>query len=205
MSAEPPFDKARQARGRRMLIGVFAVFFLPVLGAWLWFANIDAWRPAGSTNNGELIEPPHPLTDPYLVTVQGRELGGEALERSWTLVLVAGRGCEAQCQRNLYHTRQVRIALGKDIQRVQRLLLVATPDALTAQPALMSEHPDLTIAVSGSLVSQIAAATADMAPSEAAIYLVDPLLNLMMRFPADLDPRLMIKDLKRLLKVSRIG
>ncbi len=37
------------------------------------------------------------------------------------------------------------------------------------------------------------------------IYLVDPLGNLMMRFPRDPDPSRMVKDLQRLLKASRIG
>ena len=37
------------------------------------------------------------------------------------------------------------------------------------------------------------------------IYLVDPLGNLMMRFPRDPDPSKMIKDLQRLLKYSRVG
>jgi hypothetical protein len=37
------------------------------------------------------------------------------------------------------------------------------------------------------------------------IYLVDPLGNLMMRFPRDPDPSRMIKDLQRLLRYSRFG
>jgi len=37
------------------------------------------------------------------------------------------------------------------------------------------------------------------------IYLVDPLGNLMLRFPPDPDPSRMIKDLERLLRYSRIG
>jgi len=188
-----------------MLIGVAAVFFVPLFGALLWFTNIDNWRPAGSTNNGELITPVQTLTDPRMLTLQGETLGGEALERTWTLVLVAGRVCDATCERNLYHTRQVRIALGKDMQRVKRLLLVAGSDVLEQYAPLVSEHPDLTIAVSDSLVTEISSATAAMRPQRDAVYLVDPLLNLMMRFAPDLDPRLMIKDLKRLLKVSRIG
>jgi hypothetical protein len=37
------------------------------------------------------------------------------------------------------------------------------------------------------------------------IYVVDPLGNLMMRYPEDPDPGRVIKDLERLLKLSRIG
>ena len=205
MSDVQPFNRDQQQRGRRMLIGIAAVFFGPLFVAWIWFANIDDWRPAGSTNNGELIEPARKLTNPQLRTLQGETLGGEALERTWTLVLVADGVCDEICERNLYHTRQVRIALGKDMQRVKRLLLVAGNETLATNPAVVSEHPDLMIATGDDVVAQIASATAEMSPQADAIYVIDPLLNVMMRFAPDLDPRLMIKDLKRLLKVSRIG
>jgi hypothetical protein len=36
-------------------------------------------------------------------------------------------------------------------------------------------------------------------------YLVDPLGNLVMYFPPDIDPSDMVEDIKRLLKFSRIG
>ena len=38
-----------------------------------------------------------------------------------------------------------------------------------------------------------------------AIYLIDPFGNLMMRFSPELSPKSMLKDVKHLLKVSRIG
>jgi hypothetical protein len=37
------------------------------------------------------------------------------------------------------------------------------------------------------------------------VYLVDPLGNLMMRFPQDPDPMRVIKDLQRLLRASQFG
>jgi len=37
------------------------------------------------------------------------------------------------------------------------------------------------------------------------IYVVDPLGNLILRFPEDADPKRMIKDMSRLLKYSRVG
>jgi len=45
----------------------------------------------------------------------------------------------------------------------------------------------------------------DGARAEDAIYLVDPLGNLMMRWPKDPDPKKISSDLKKLLKYSRIG
>jgi hypothetical protein len=37
------------------------------------------------------------------------------------------------------------------------------------------------------------------------IYLIDPLGNLMLRFPVRPDPKRMMKDLRLLLKASQIG
>jgi cytochrome oxidase Cu insertion factor (SCO1/SenC/PrrC family) len=38
-----------------------------------------------------------------------------------------------------------------------------------------------------------------------AIYLVDPLGQVMMRYPDQPDPKKMIKDFQRLMKYSRLG
>lgn len=196
-------DLDRRSAGRRKLIGVAAVFFVPFFGAWVWFFNVETLRPDGGANHGELIEPARPLTTMDLTTADGRALDGGYFERTWTLVHVVGPRCAEQCERNLYHTRQVRIALGRDVQRVKRLLLAA--DAASLPTSLAAGHPDLVMATAPGLVAQIRAAVEGMPPREQAVYLLDPLLNLMMRFPADLDPRLMIKDLKKLLKISQIG
>ena len=37
------------------------------------------------------------------------------------------------------------------------------------------------------------------------LYIIDPLGNLMMSYPPDINPRGIMKDLKKLLKFSRIG
>ena len=37
------------------------------------------------------------------------------------------------------------------------------------------------------------------------LYIVDPLGNLVLRYPRDADPGRIIKDITRLLKTSRIG
>jgi hypothetical protein len=37
------------------------------------------------------------------------------------------------------------------------------------------------------------------------IYIVEPLGNVMLRFPVDPDPKGIMKDLKQLLKASQIG
>ncbi len=97
---------------------------------------------------------------------------------------------------DLYNTRQVRLALGKDMDRVQRILLLVGGHAATPPGGWKSAHPDL--------------AVANRPPIEALsrpgdILLVDPLGNMMMRYADDYSAKGMLKDLKRLLKLSEIG
>lgn len=194
----------RTARGRRTLLAVAAVFVLPMLAAWIWFYYVHALPPQGGANHGELISPAQRLIVDGMVTLTGEALSGAELERRWTLLHMVSGQCTQQCEQNLYHTRQARLALGRDVQRVRRMLVLRSSTATLAE-RLLAQHPDLLIGVGPSLLAQIEDAEAGLPPRTDAIYLVDPQLNLMMRFPAELDPRLMVKDLKKLLKISRIG
>ncbi len=104
--------------------------------------------------------------------------------------------------------RQVRLALNHRMDRVQRAVLLESPRQLSDE--LIAEHAGLMIATGASadqaaLRGQIAAAEASMTALSDAVYLIDPFGNVMLRFPPDLPPKSMLKDLKHLLKVSRIG
>lgn len=148
-----------------------------VLGTAAWFFG---WRPGGAANYGELIAP-RPVS------------GMEALRGKWVLVAFDAAACDAYCERKLYFMRQVRRAQGKEMDRVERLW--ALTDA--GKP-----RPELVAAIEGTRIQGLSAFESSATDH---IYLVDPLGNLMMRFPRDPDPSRMIKDLQRLLKYSRTG
>jgi len=98
--------------------------------------------------------------------------------------------------------------LNHRMDRVQRAVLVQSPTQVN--PKLLAEHPGL-VAATGSadeqlqLSDQVYKAQEGMEPLDDAIYLIDPFGNIMLRFPPDLEPKSMLKDVKHLLKVSRIG
>ena len=95
--------------------------------------------------------------------------------------------------------RQIRRAQGKELDRVERLWVITDAG---------SPRPELLVAIEGTRLAKAspwsAAFPHDGNPADH-IYVVDPLGNLMMRFPRDPDPSKMLKDLQRLLKTSRIG
>jgi hypothetical protein len=164
---------------RLKLFGLFLACAAPFVLAWM--AYLFGWGGGARSNYGELVEP-RPLALAPLVPLRGK----------WVLVTADDAACDAYCEKKLYFMRQVRRAQGKDMGRVERLWLVDAGGA---------PRPDLAAAIEGTRV----VAFRDAAFSRDHIYVVDPLGNLMMRFPRDPDPSRMIKDLQRLLKASRVG
>ena len=183
-------DPVALQRSRRKLLLLVAIAFVPLFiayGAYFYFPEI---APEGSTNQGELINPP----------LAGADIS-EALKEPgrWTLVQPVGSYCDSDCQQLLYLSRQVVTGLGKDAARVQRAVLLAgaLPESLDA--LIRAEHKDLEV-IEGD--RGLLDAVNDTQPS---LFLVDPLGNVMMRFDLGTAGKPMLKDLKHLLRISNIG
>lgn len=197
-------DRARR-RSRLGLIGLAALFFVPLaLSFYLYYGT--SWRPAGGAQHGELIDPARPLPAASLQTADGMTTGEDFLRGEWHIVYVGKGDCDATCREALVRSRQVRLALDKDIARVGRVFLYEGP--APAPELLSAEHPDL---IAASLAGEPGAALRAVftpSPGPAAtdyLYIVDPLGNLMMRYPPEATPRAILTDLERLLRLSHIG
>jgi len=184
-------------RGRRIALVILVLCAAPFVAA--WFAYF-VWQPGSRANYGELIDA-RPLADPQLSDLDGKPFRLSQLHGKWVLLQIDSGSCRAPCRRNLLTMRQVRLAQGKDMDRIERLWLLADPSAPDA--ALLREFEGTRVArAAGSAI------LAGFPPALAAsghIYLIDPHGNLMLRFPGDPDPARMVKDLARLLRASRIG
>jgi cytochrome oxidase Cu insertion factor (SCO1/SenC/PrrC family) len=180
------------------LFWVAVAAFAPFVLAYLTFY---LWAPEARMNYGELIEPARPLPDAPLTLADGQPFRFGALRGKWVLMLTAPGTCDESCQRALYHMRQVRRAQGKNMDRIERVWLITDDAAL--DPALVRALEGMRfVRVAGSTVLREPALAGDR-PGH--IYLVDPLGNLMLRFPHDADPSRILRDVSRLLRVSRIG
>ena len=185
-------------RGRIKLLALAAFFALPVVAGYVAF--FFDWVPGSSANYGTLL-PARPLPDATLQGTDQRPFKVSELGGKWLLVQFDAGACDAYCERKLYFMRQVRKALGKDMTRVERVWLLT--DEQTPNPRLLE-------AIEGTrLARSTVRAFADEFPADRSridhIYVIDPLGNLMMRFPRDPDPSRMLKDMQRLMKVSGIG
>jgi cytochrome oxidase Cu insertion factor (SCO1/SenC/PrrC family) len=195
-------DPEQRRSGQWTLIALFALFFLPLFIAMGWYAFAPGYTPpAGS--NGELIDPAQPLEPFRASTASGDGLGLDAIRGRWHLIHVIPGPCGDECKQRLYHTRQVRDALGEDRSRVRRIAVVEQGADARELAASREEHPRLIVrpsASSGDLLRQLPAVK-----DARTVFLVDPNANLMMRFPGELEPGAVLDDLEKLLKLSRIG
>jgi cytochrome oxidase Cu insertion factor (SCO1/SenC/PrrC family) len=191
-------------RRRAIFAGVALVFFVPLgIAAYLYYSPA-AWRPAGTVNHGMLIEPVRQLPEAALPTIDGGLTAVDLLRHRWTLLYVGSGACDERCHQALYQMRQVRLALNQDMDRVQRLFIATEP--CCDREFLAREHPGLVVD-SDAAARLLALFPADAGPiaGTGRIYLVDPLGNLMMLHPRDSNPKHLLEDLKRLLKLSQIG
>jgi hypothetical protein len=210
---------ATGGRQRRVAVGLALMFFAPLgLSFYLYYGH-GHWLPRGRVNAGDLIEPPRPLPELALpLTANEGGAGGGAgttnpqfLKGKWTFLYVQRGTCDAECLRHLYDTRQVRIALDREMTRVQRVF-IGDADCCDAQE-LRAAHPDLILIRSSPddapLLALLPGSASTPSSQDARdfrrIYLVDPLGNLMMSYAADAKPKGMLEDMKRLLRLSSIG
>jgi cytochrome oxidase Cu insertion factor (SCO1/SenC/PrrC family) len=187
-------------RGRRMLLLLVALFALPLLIVTAMYQF--EWRPGGASH-GQLLSPPQPLQLLELQTLQGKSFGSAQWKDKWSLVYIGQQRCDEECTAQMHDLRQIHASLNKEIARVQRVLLIASGDKDGNLASVQQQYPDLAI-LAGPGAQQLAGQFGSAAQT-GYVYLVDPLGNVMMRYPQGYQPNGMRKDLMRLLTYSWAG
>jgi len=222
---------AHDRRQRRLLLGLALLFFGPLGLAFYLYYGHGTWHPGGRVNAGELVVPARPLPPLALPLLASGNTRPNFLKGKWTFLYVVSGPCAEVCRTRLYDTRQVRLALDRDMDRVQRVF-IGDAGCCDAQ-YLHDQHPDLisiradpadapllallpgldsgaamdTSNTPGGAIAPTAARSAMAGANVASprVYLIDPLGNLMMAYAADVKSKGMLEDLKRLLRLSSIG
>lgn len=192
----------QQLKNRAMLVGLVLLFTLPVLVAWYLVFFTDFNQGQGGYEHGVLVKPARQLPDKILQDpVSGIST---SLYGKWTMLAVVDEACGDMCRENLYRMRQIRLAMGREMGRLQRVVYI--PGNINRQElrALLADYNGQLILpaeeASGDLLAALEMPGLDNA---GAIHLIDPAGFYMMIYPFNTDPGGIIKDLKRLLRISK--
>ena len=183
---------------KRKLLLLVAVMIAPIAFSYMLFY----WgAPSGSVNYGELIKFKKALPNVALHKTNGEAFNISQLRGKWIMLVVDSGECGEFCRKKLYHMRQVRLMQNKKMDRIERVWLI---DDDKIPETDIKEDFKGTIFINAQKNKLLKEIPAKVSRHDH-IYIIDPLGNLMMRFPKDIDPAKIAKDIKRLLKVSRIG
>ena len=151
-----------------------------------------------TTNYGTFVDPIISINDINIENSLGEKFNSNVFNGRWTLVYYLKDNCLDDCLKNIYLLRQIHAALGKDMNRLQRVLISKSEfdnDISESYPGLtiIKNKPDK---LSG-LINSIS--------SKTSILLVDPLGNVILRYDDQFEGKKLLKDIKKLFKLSRIG
>jgi hypothetical protein len=191
----------RTSKGRWKLLAVLAVCAAPLIASYFTYYVI---KPESRTNYGALIDPrQHPIPAMASTTLDGKPVALDAYKGKWIMLKVGGSDCQQACQDQLFAMRQLRTMQGKEMERIERVWLITDQEPLETLLLRVNDGTRMLRAPADAVRRWLPVEQGgDVAEH---IYLIDPLGNLMMRFPKDPDPSKVKKDLGKLLKASAIG
>lgn len=190
----PSAPESVRRRNRGMLVALFVLFFGGMLLAGL--LRFSGWRPEGSRNKGEMLEPYGDLRAYMPVLANGGAYGWKDEPRTWRIV-VAPRDCDgaraADCTRLLADLDKVWRLMTKDADRVHVLWAGALPAGVTPPPEVRVVRADEGLRAGLARWND---------PAGDAAWLVDPNGFVVLRYAPGFDPGDLRSDLARLLKIN---
>jgi hypothetical protein len=187
--------------GRWKLFAVLAVCAAPMIFSYFTYYVI---KPTGRTNYGDILDPrlfPMPKLGSSLLGGEAKEL--DAFKGKWIMLQIDSGACAEACQKKLYDMRQLRLIQGKEMDRVERVWLI-TDDQPVDTVLIRAFDGVHILKVNANTLKSWLPLEPDTQLQDH-IFMIDPLGNLMMRFPKNADPQKMKKDIAKLLRASAIG
>ncbi|WP_328595715.1 SCO family protein [Rugamonas aquatica] len=203
-------NKSNQGRGRWKLMAVLAVCAAPLVGSYLTYYVI---KPKGGvTNFGALIDPrDHPIPAMASTSLDGKPLTLDNYKGKWIMLKVGPSDCKQDCQDQLFAMRQLRTMQGKEMERIERVWMITDEQPLDTVLMRVNDGTRMLRAPAAVIDKWLPLEQAAGDSVSDHVYLIDPLGNLMMRFPkgavsSDTEKvKKVHKDISKLLKASAIG
>ncbi|MDG2253188.1 MAG: hypothetical protein P8K73_06060 [Methylophilaceae bacterium] len=190
----------KQFKPRLALIGIALTFFIPIFVSWYLVFFSDYKESIKTVNNGELISPIVNLGEINMLSFTDDKVYNQ--ERKWILVFLVNEECNELCQENLYQIRQIRLAIGRDQDKLERLIISSTKLDWTSYRKDFPGQKFIDDSMSN-FDKIINTFTSNQELKRNSIYLIDPYGNLMMQYKKGTKPNGIIKDIERLIKNAR--
>ena len=169
---------------------LLTMFVLPIAFGTLFFYVNPNYFSESTVNYGELVRPVI-ATDENDIQIYG----SASLQGIWTMVYVS-TSCNDVCEKAVADMKTIRTLMNADMRRIQRMIIIENNSTPTVNDETLIKAKITSEKLTKSLKKY----------TENVIYLIDPIGNIMLYYePQNIDIRLVIKDLKRLFKYSRIG
>jgi hypothetical protein len=204
----------KKHRSKTPLIIILLMSLAPLVAALIVYF-IPELRPEGSAAYGELVQPQRPMPnakDLPLTTLDGKPFDLGSLKGKWIMMAADGAACPEACARKLYIIRNTHASQGKHVERLARVWFI-TDDAPVPEKVLEAYKGAVMVRVNPVVLQQflLGGAPGSVTPEQARqglsipIWVIDPLGNLMLQYPAVADPEMFRKDIRKLIQNSRIG
>ena len=196
-------DVPRKSHWRRNLplYLLIAVTLAPILASYYAYY---VKPPAGRTNYGTLIEPQRPVPAIAATALDGTPFDLRSLKDKWVFVMADGGACDAYCEAKLFHMRQQRTMTGKERDEIERVWLITDGQPVPTQLIREYEGTHFVRVDERDARAFLALPDAPNADLRDHIWVIDPLGNLMLRWPRNPDPKGTKGDVARLLKAAAL-
>lgn len=184
-------------KARIFLVVIIILFTAPFLSSWYLVFFTDFKKNDLGLQNGKLIIPVIEVGP--IKTVSIGENNQEMMIGKWTISGFVEGECDSRCEELLYKIRQLRLALGKNLDKVGRLIFSNHASILNFD----AEFKGQKVVIDSSELERVSKLFSNIPDfDQNDIFLIDPYGFVMMRYKRDVEPRKIIKDIERLIKHS---
>ena len=186
-------QKNKLQRNRIILILLGAFFALPYLVVFIYQSYPDLSVKTGMSNKGDLFSPVHSIEQ--VATGEFDELKGK-----WTIIYISGASCDQECFNQHFTMRQVRLAAAKRRYKIERLNLITTDAIDETYTQMLSEFPaekQIVLNFDKKILQQFD--NLSIEEQTGRIYLMDPLLNIVLRYSTQTNPKDLLHDINKLV------
>ena len=208
----PPPTVRRPSKGRLLVLGLVAIFVLPIAIA--WWLNINppsAYTDIEVTGKGSKLVPGAPsISEGGLTPLDGMRPPTGYFQGTWTLLMVTeSAACELSCTDALHMTRQIHHALGREIDRLHRVLAQTKALDDRGRQRLLAHTRSANVVLAALATpawrDRLAAVLGEKDTLASSVFVIDPLGRVVLYYDMGQAPRGLLQDLKRLLRWSKIG